>query len=262
MSKTKIILIICLLPMIFMICASLIKVEKTTVGLTVHLQNICAIFITLLALQIARWWLESKETEVAGRSPFGKGLFDFAANFIIFVTCYTSTFQLNRFYMCVGALLAALNAARILKYRIYDDIYLRKIHRPGSPWLIVPGDVGHLLLRCLLDMLPRAYLYTAFSFTIFQLLLLNDPLYGGQKVIGDAFQVSTPSGNPLADFFYFNVVTISTVGYGDISPVTAFAKIICSMEILFALIVLAAILTTLLGRFQKIADQDDGEKFV
>jgi voltage-gated potassium channel Kch len=91
---------------------------------------------------------------------------------------------------------------------------------------------------------------------------MNDPLYGMQKVTDDAFQVSNPSGNPLVDFFYFNVVTLATVGYGDISPVSALAKVICSMEILFAFIILTAILTTLIGRFQKIADQDDSERFV
>lgn len=255
-------LVIPLAFMIFIIWSSLIKVEQTKVRLEIHLQNICAIFISLFVLQVARLWLERKETESTGRAPIRKSIFDLIKNFMLFVTCYVSTFRLNRFYIAVGMILALVSVARILKYRIYDDIYRYKIHLPGSQRYVIPGEAGHVLLRCLLDHLPRAYLYTAFSFTIFQLLLMSDPLYGMQKVTGDAFQVSNPSGNPLADFFYFNVVTIATVGYGDISPVSALAKVICSMEILFAFIILTAILTTLIGRFQKIADQDDKKRFV
>ncbi len=46
-----------------------------------------------------------------------------------------------------------------------------------------------------------------------------------------------PQGNsvPYFDFFYFSVVTITTVGYGDIQPVHWLARTIVITEILFGL---------------------------
>ncbi len=248
-----------LIGLVFLICFSIAYVNTDVVGRAVHLHNLIGIFLVVLALQVARWWLESSETEFAGRSPVRKGALDIIGNTIIAAACYVGTFHLNRALTTVGAILAMWNLVRLVKYRIYDDIYLHRIHESKSPWLVVPGDAGHTLLRSLLDQLPRAYLYTAFSFTTFQLLLMKDALYGPNSVSHDAFQVTTPSGNPFVDFFYFNIVTISTVGYGDISPLSSSAKMLCAGEMLFSLIVLAALLTTLLGRFLRIADQSSGK---
>jgi hypothetical protein len=231
-------------------------VNQSEVGLQTHIVNILAIFISLLMLQLARWWLESNEDEFAGRAPIKNGIFDLMGNVGIFVLCYTSTFKLSPIHIAAGAILASASVVRILKYRIYDDLYRHRIYRKGSRKYSSPQGPGHALLRFLLDHLLRSYLYTAFSFTIFQLLLMMNSLYGTNMVVSDSFLVSNPSGNPFMDFVYFNIVTLATVGYGDIRPVSATAKLTCSIEILFAFLVLTTLFTSLMSRFQNIAAQD------
>lgn len=257
MMYFKVTLFVVMIPVTFL---SLSAVAQRDVGLETHLVNIGLIFGTLLALQLARWWLESKEDRGAGNAPIKHGVFDLLGNLGIFILCYTATFRLNSLHITVGAFLAILNIARILKYRIYDDIYRHGIYRKGSRRYSSPTGPGHALLRFLLDHLLRSYLYTAFSFTILQLLLMKNSLYGKNLVDNDAFLVSSPSGNPFVDFVYFNVVTLATVGYGDIRPVSAVAKLTCSIEILFAFLVLTAVFTSLMGRFQTIAAQDSQPK--
>lgn len=52
---------------------------------------------------------------------------------------------------------------------------------------------------------------------------------------GTAFVIVNPCGLPYFDFIYYSVITITTVGYGDIMPVTWPAKLMTITEILFGL---------------------------
>ena len=45
---------------------------------------------------------------------------------------------------------------------------------------------------------------------------------------------------PLVDAAFFSVVTISTVGYGNLTPVTALGKVVCMVYILLGLGVFVA----------------------
>ncbi len=63
---------------------SLNSVNQTDVGLQIHLVNIGLIFASLLVLQVARRWLESKKYEDTGRAPIRSGLFDFLGNLGVF----------------------------------------------------------------------------------------------------------------------------------------------------------------------------------
>lgn len=57
---------------------------------------------------------------------------------------------------------------------------------------------------------------------------------GAQRVSGgSAFAISNPSSLPYIDLLYFSVVTITTVGYGDISPRSVSAKVLTMAEVLF-----------------------------
>ncbi len=60
-------------------------------------------------------------------------------------------------------------------------------------------------------------------------------IYNGLQQIfqGKAFIISHPSPLPYFDLLYFSLVTITTVGYGDIQPGLWVAKIFVGSEILF-----------------------------
>jgi len=60
-------------------------------------------------------------------------------------------------------------------------------------------------------------------------------IYNGLQQIfqGKAFIISHPSSIPYFDLLYFSLVTITTVGYGDIQPGLWVSKIFVISEILF-----------------------------
>ena len=62
-------------------------------------------------------------------------------------------------------------------------------------------------------------------------------LYNGLQTIldGRAFVISNPSSVPYFDLLYCSVVTISTVGYGDVAPASLVSKAFVMGEILFGI---------------------------
>jgi hypothetical protein len=60
-------------------------------------------------------------------------------------------------------------------------------------------------------------------------------IYNGLQQLfqGKAFIISNPSSIPYFDLLYFSLVTITTVGYGDIQPGLWVSKIFVISEILF-----------------------------
>jgi voltage-gated potassium channel Kch len=64
-----------------------------------------------------------------------------------------------------------------------------------------------------------------------------------QAYNSESFFVQHSSGSNSIDFLYFSIVTIATVGYGDITPVTTTAKILTSIEILTGIVFLIIIIS-------------------
>ena len=56
---------------------------------------------------------------------------------------------------------------------------------------------------------------------------------------------------PYFDFLYFSIVTITTVGYGDITPYTRWAKILVTLEILLGSALILIYLTLVINRAWK-----------
>lgn len=70
---------------------------------------------------------------------------------------------------------------------------------------------------------------------------LNPKAFGGQGF---------PASPHYSDFLYFSIVTAATLGYGDITPVTVFARILASLEVIVALGWTAVILGAVAGFVQ------------
>jgi Ion channel len=69
-----------------------------------------------------------------------------------------------------------------------------------------------------------AYCLAAFSFSVLYVYLVRrDP---------NAFSFELDLGNAL----YFSIVSMTTTGYGDISPKSGLAKFVVSLQILFGII--------------------------
>ena len=52
----------------------------------------------------------------------------------------------------------------------------------------------------------------------------------------------------LASFQYFSTITLTTVGFGDIVPVTPAARLVTGLEAMVGLLYLAVVIATLVGR--------------
>lgn len=62
-------------------------------------------------------------------------------------------------------------------------------------------------------------------------------MYNGLQILfeGKAFAITNPSPFPYFDLLYYSLVTITTLGYGDITPSIWVSKIFVMGEILFGL---------------------------
>ncbi len=64
---------------------------------------------------------------------------------------------------------------------------------------------------------------------------------------GKAFIISHPSSLPYFDLFYYSIVTITTVGYGDIQPSLWYSRAFTVTEILFGIGFVVLFLTMLIS---------------
>ena len=101
-----------------------------------------------------------------------------------------------------------------------------------------------------------AYLLVAAIFAIVEMLMLHwDPR---------SFRI--PDADPDApgvvrsDMLYFSLVTLVTLGYGDIVPVTPLARMVSAFEGVIGQFYVAAVVAMLVGRFiaQAIEEGDSG----
>lgn len=64
---------------------------------------------------------------------------------------------------------------------------------------------------------------------------------------GKAFVISHPSSIPYFDLLYYSIVTVTTVGYGDIQPSLWFSRVFAITEILFGIGFVVLFLTMLIS---------------
>jgi voltage-gated potassium channel Kch len=62
-----------------------------------------------------------------------------------------------------------------------------------------------------------------------------------------AFAFANESKSPLADFLYFSLITITTVGYGDIIPRSPMARSLAALLALFGQLYLVVLVAYLVG---------------
>jgi len=101
-----------------------------------------------------------------------------------------------------------------------------------------------------------AYLLVAAVFAIIDMLLLHrDP---GSFRLPDA--EPTQPGVLRSDLLYFSLVTLVTLGYGDIGPVTPVARMVSAIEGVVGQFYVAAVVAMLVGRFiaQAIEEGESG----
>jgi len=214
--------------------------------------NIAGIYLSLITLQLLRAFLDSLEQRhyqgFANISIIQNAGGAFA-NIVVFTGVYAAILHgESNIFRLSGVLLASFNIFKILKYRLYDDFYLRSLDKSGS-YLINMKNIEInpkiTLLQGIYNVFLRAYFFVTLSFACIYAIMVK----GSYDHCPDVFIINNRSGNLLVDFLYFSIVTISTVGYGDISPVGIIPKIITAFEIAIGYFFLGMTFALIINRY-------------
>jgi len=144
------------------------------------------------------------------------------------------------------ALLALALAARLADH--YDD----------TTWLTHTADIVSVAFTLLVMLLLLNYVVRAPRVTQNTLLaaicvyILVGVLFGFifllvYRAQPQAFPLDTTLGPPESQLRYFSMITLTTVGYGDIMPKSSEARALAALEALIAQLYLAAIVARLVG---------------
>lgn len=135
-----------------------------------------------------------------------------------------------------------------------ESIVIQDFTRPSVPWVIIavlsPILVLHRILRHpdvtreTVAGAVAAYLLIALAFSYAFLYLdrlTSEPFFGVAE--------STSS------YMYFSLVTITTVGYGDLAPVTDFARYLATSEAVFGQVVLVTVVARVVSMYSRPGDR-------
>jgi voltage-gated potassium channel len=169
-------------------------------------------------------------------------------------------------------------------FRWLDDIHDNKgWHYPHSPLGII--DLVSIIPFWAQFFVPTQYLHLFRTLRIFRLLKFFrysrslqlvalgfyratpalKPLMFSQIIVGlfctvAVFEVESPAQpekfGTLFDAAYFTMVTVATVGYGDLSPITPLGRIIAMFTFVTALAIFAGILGVLGSSFFKVMEEE------
>ncbi|MGL6154975.1 MAG: potassium channel family protein [Cetobacterium sp.] len=136
---------------------------------------------------------------------------------------------LKYFYLTlsiVNALLLIASHVILLKY-VFNDFFLRKRK-------IVPRDIFIVLTTYVTLAISFGLIYTVLDITS------TEPLFKG-------FRAGTGTFDYYFQHIYFSFITISTVGYGDITPNSTIIEFLVILEIIIGFLITNVILALILG---------------
>lgn len=126
----------------------------------------------------------------------------------------------------LNVILLIISHIILLKYVVTD--FLKRKRK------IVPKDIGIVIVTYITIAISFGFLYTLIS------ILSNQPAFSGISQNLSYFQF-------YFKHIYFSFVTIATVGYGDVYPLTTIGEFLVMIEIITGIILTNVILGLLIG---------------
>jgi voltage-gated potassium channel Kch len=91
--------------------------------------------------------------------------------------------------------------------------------------------------------------------------LLIGIMWAGIYAVQESISPGSFSGiSEIADLIYFSFVTLTTLGYGDISPQTILGKRLAVLEAAMGGVYMAVIIAMIVGRYMSLQAEQDSEK--
>lgn len=167
---------------------------------------------------------------------------------LLFVVSMSATGVARRWRRLLTIGLMASYLGTVILAFVTIDVATQEHFRPSALWaflaILVPIAVvrrvvmqERVTIKTLLGAIV-AYLLLAFSFFMFFLVI-------------DAYQSAPFFGEETGstEFMYFSLVTITTLGYGDLSPVTDLGRLAAVSEAVIGQVFLVTLVAALVSRF-------------
>lgn len=167
----------------------------------------------------------------------------------------------NRFTVRVSAVVCGVALLSSILQLVFDLTVFRSSTAVLSVVLVVVGPIAVIkgvLRRRVVDartVLAALSLYVMFG------MLFSAVFAACQAVTDHQFFVQTRHGSP-SDFSYFSFITLTTVGYGDLTAATATGRTLAAFEAMFGqlyLVSIVAVLVSNLGPIFSSRRDDDGD---
>jgi hypothetical protein len=118
---------------------------------------------------------------------------------------------------------------------------------------MVVGVLMYIHTLIILDILPdpRVTISTIFGSVgtyMLSILYWATVFSAIQRVVSDAFTGAIEADSSVMDFMYFSMITQTTVGYGDITPVNPLVRSLAGLEAVTGQLYVAIIVAWLVGR--------------
>jgi voltage-gated potassium channel Kch len=120
-------------------------------------------------------------------------------------------------------------------------------HDSDGPFLVLPRAPAHAFVLTFL-----AYVHALFAFAIMYL--------GESSWLEDPFRSSPGLWAGVFDALYFSVVTITTLGYGDLSPQVWLGKLLVMFEGFSGLVLIVVAIQRVIAGFEEPADGAQDEE--
>jgi hypothetical protein len=171
---------------------------------------------------------------------------------VTFIPVIVSTVRLSQIKLWVwpSALLMLVNLAFVIAGNTFRSRALTGIRWGGLAAFFALTAVGLFSYLRSSRNVKQAHLYTAVNIYLLlgllwtTLYLAIDSFYPGSIQIG-----SRPSGRET-DLLYFSLITLSTIGYGDIVPLSGEARVLAALEGVTGVLYIAITVALLVSRFR------------
>lgn len=150
---------------------------------------------------------------------------------VIVLTAIVYAFMMNRIDHNSSIIVPVVIVLAIIKTYLIGKVVLTSIQK------II--DICHSIKQIL------SVFGTLMIITIFSFALDYTCIYHANQETFTGFEESNSYISNLFDFSYFSVITFSTVGYGDMAPISSSAKLLVIMEILLSFLILFFALTNI-----------------